>query len=102
MVNCKILPIDEKYNSEMLSILKASPINANGLSLYFDKSPDIFEIPRRKYTSGEHVGFFIDEKLKGFGSLGYYDALVKGKVFLHFIIFISYPKLAANKFRKLL
>lgn len=79
MDNFKILPINEQYNSEMLSILKASPINANGLSLYFDKSPDIFKIPGMKYSLTKHAGFFIDEKLKGFGSLGYYDALIKGR-----------------------
>ncbi len=46
MNKSELIPIDERYNKEMLSILKASPINANGLSLYFDKSPDIFEIPQ--------------------------------------------------------
>lgn len=79
MDNCKLKPLDKTFNKQMLSILAASPINANGLSLYFDKSPDIFEIPRMKYSAGEHLGFFIDDTLKGFGSLGYFDALVKGQ-----------------------
>lgn len=74
-----IRDIDEQYNNEMLSIVKASPINANGLGLYFDKSPDIFNISRMKFSASEHLGFFMDEELKGFGSLGYYDALVKGQ-----------------------
>lgn len=75
----KILSIDESYNSQMLPILEASPIQANGLSLYFDKSPNIFEIARMKYTQSEHLGFFRGDELMGFASLGYYDALIKGK-----------------------
>lgn len=79
MNSTDIRNIDEQYNNEMLSILKASPIRANGLGLYFDKSPDIFSIPRIKYSWSEHLGFFMDGQLKGFASLGYYDALVRGQ-----------------------
>lgn len=74
-----MIPLDESHNREMLSILEASPVNTNGLSLYFDKSPDIFEIPRLKYSDSKHLGFFINGTLKGFGSLGFYNALVHGK-----------------------
>lgn len=79
MDNYKLFRLDETYNKEMLSILAASPVNAGGLSLYFDKSPDIFEISRMKYPVSEHLGFFTGEMLKGFGSLGYNDAMVKGQ-----------------------
>ena len=73
-----LIPLTENDNQRMLDVLKASPINANGLSLYFDKSPNIFEIPHLKYFNGKHLGFIKDNELKGFGSLGYYDAMVKG------------------------
>jgi len=63
----------------MLAILEACPIHANGLVLYFDKSPNIFDIPRMKYVASEHLGFFEEDSLKGFGSLGFYDALIKGQ-----------------------
>lgn len=79
-----VMPVDKTFNKEMLSILEASPVNANGISLFFDKSPDIFEIPRMKYSVSDHLGFFKDNVLKGFGSLGYFDALVQkqqGNVF---------------------
>jgi hypothetical protein len=78
MDNYQMLPIDESYNSEMISILQSSPINAGGLSLCFDKSPDIFEISRLHYSDCKHVGFFLNNKLKGFASLGYHDALLDG------------------------
>jgi hypothetical protein len=80
MDNCKLIRVDKTFNKDMLSILAASPINASGLHIYFDKSPDIFEIPRMKYSAGEHFGFFMDDSLKGFGSLGYFNALVKGQI----------------------
>jgi len=111
MDNCKVLPIDESYNREILSIAAASPIQAGGMSLYFDKSPDFFRISRMKYRLNEHIGFFIDDTLKGFGSLGYYDALVKGKqesvfTFYHFCLLPEargkhIPELAVDRFFRL-
>jgi GNAT superfamily N-acetyltransferase len=108
MGKSKLAPVDEKYNREMLSILKASPIDANGLSLYFDKSPDIFEIARMKYTFSEHLGYFEDEHLKGFASLGFYQALIKGNMenvftFYHFYLLPEargkkIPRLAMKEF----
>ena len=79
MDNYKLLRVDETYNKAMLAILAASPVNAGGLSLYFDKSPNVFEISHMKYPVSEHLGFFTGDVLKGFGSLGYNEALVKGE-----------------------
>ena len=88
----KILNIDESFNSQMLPILEASPIQANGLSLYFDKSPNIFELARMKYTQSEHLGFFRDNELMGFASLGYFDALIKGETEKIFTFYNFYLK----------
>lgn len=79
MDNYKLSQVDNTYNEELLSILAASPVNAGGLSLCFDKSPEILEISRMKYPISEHLGFFKNDALKGFGSLGYYEALIKGR-----------------------
>lgn len=75
----QITPIDESYNQQMLPILEASPIQAGGLKLYFDKSPDIFKISRLKYPTSQHLGFFQENKLMGFASIGYYDVLIGGE-----------------------
>ena len=99
MENCYIAPIDESYNRQMLSILANSPIVANGLSLCFDKAPDIFAIPRLKYSTSEHAGFFQQESLKGFASLGYYDAFVGGqeeRVFTFYNFFLL-PELRGDR-----
>ena len=61
----------------MISILESSPINAGGLRICFDKSPDIFKISKLKYSSSEHLGFFSENNLKGFASLGFYNALIQ-------------------------
>jgi hypothetical protein len=99
MVNCRLLTLTEQHNTELLSILLASPIHANGLELCFDKSPDIFSIARMKYDNNIHLGMFIDDKLKGFASLGYYKAMVGGRVepvfsFYHFYLV---PEARGNK-----
>jgi hypothetical protein len=75
----------------MLEILAASPIQANGLTVCFDKSPDIFAIARMKYPEGVHIGMYDAGQLNGFGSLGFYDALVGGQsqkvfTFYHFYL----------------
>jgi hypothetical protein len=94
-----VMPVDKPYNKEMLSILEASPVNANGISVYFDKSPNIFHIPDMKYTASDHLGFFKENVLKGFGSLGYFDALVQkqqANVF-SFYNFYLLPEARGNK-----
>lgn len=62
----------------MISIQEASPINAGGLQICFDKSPDIFKISKLKFSESEHLGFFSGKTLEGFASMGFYNALVKG------------------------
>lgn len=78
MADDKIITVDGSYNSEMLEVLNASPMQAGRLRLCFDKSPDIFTIGRLKYKDNLHLGFLVDGKLKGFASLGFYDALLDG------------------------
>ena len=92
MDNYRMLPIDESYNSEMISIIQSSPINAVGLSLCFDKSPDIFEISRLHYSDCKHIGYFLNNELKGFASLGYHDALINGKLEKVFTLYHFYLK----------
>ena len=79
MDNVCIQPLDAGHNRRMLEILAASPICANGLTVCFDKSPDMFAIARMKYPEGAHLGMYDGGALNGFGSLGIFDALVDGK-----------------------
>jgi hypothetical protein len=88
----QILNIDESFNNQMLQINNAAPIEANGLMLLFDKSPDILEVSRLKYTKSEHLGFFKDDELVGFASLGYFPGIIEGKLQQLFSLYNFYLK----------
>lgn len=79
MEDYSVLPIGEAYNDMILRIMEESPINAKGLVLRFDKSPDVFALSRLKYSDNLHLGFFSGESLKGVASLGFYDCLYNGE-----------------------
>src|SRR5262245_5766840 len=100
MNNYSINPVDESHNERMLEILSSSRITANGLSVCFDKSPDMFAIPKMKYGHSQHLGLFEDEILKGFGSIGYHDALVDNRpeTVFHFFNFYVLPEARGNRF----
>lgn len=76
----------------MLQIIDEAPIEANGLMLLFDKSPDIFEVSRLKYTKSEHLGFFKGGELVGFASLGYFPGTIEGKLQQLFSLYNFYLK----------
>jgi hypothetical protein len=76
----EVLPLDRRYNSAMLAILRQSPVKAGGLTLCFDRQPDIFTMADLKYNPAVWNGVFDDGKLMGFGLVGYHQAYVNGTV----------------------
>jgi RimJ/RimL family protein N-acetyltransferase len=76
----EILPLDRRYNSAMLDILRQSPVKTGGLTLCFDRQPDIFTMADLKYNPAVWNGVFDDGKLMGFGLVGYHEAYVNGTV----------------------
>lgn len=103
MNNCEVKPVNESCNQQMLSIAAESPIRANGMEICFDKSPDIFAISRMKFSQTEHLGFFADGVLKGFGSLGFFEANVRGRSENVFTVYNFYilPEARGKKFPQL-
>ena len=73
-----IKPIESKHNEEMLNILRSSPITTDNLTICFDRQPDFFRLANIKYHPHYYYGFFRHEALKGFGMLGYHQAIVNG------------------------
>jgi hypothetical protein len=73
-----IRKIDEKWNDQMLFLVKQSPIEANGLKLVLDRHPDIFFIPRLKSKRIECAGFFLKDQLCGFAFVLYKELYVYG------------------------
>ncbi len=65
-------------NRQMLEILQSSPIESNGLSICFDREPDIFIMANLKYDPAKYVGIFKGERLTGFGLVGYHWGMVSG------------------------
>lgn len=70
--------LDRQNNQAMLDILRQSPIQTGGLSICFDRQPDIFAMPELKYAPAEWGGFFEDDTLAGFCMVGYHQAYVNG------------------------
>ena len=60
----------------MLDILRSSPITTDGLTICFDRQPDIFAMPEIKYEHCHYLGYFKEDMLMGFAMSGYYTALV--------------------------
>ncbi len=78
MSDYSIRSLDRSYNTAMLDILKASPIVTDHMTICFDRQPDIFNLAKCKYDDYFYQGLFEHELLKGFGMVGYRQALVNG------------------------
>jgi hypothetical protein len=76
----QIRPLDRRNNSAMLEILQQSPIETGGLSICFDRQPDIFAMADLKYAPAVWRGFFEGDTLAGFGMVGYHSAYVNGSI----------------------
>ncbi len=70
--------IGPEFNQQMLEILQASPIESPGLSICFDRQPDIFQMARLKYDPARYVGFFDGDRIVGFAMVGYHLGYVNG------------------------
>lgn len=69
--------IGREYNQKMLAILKESPIESGGLTICFDREPDIFLIPELQSDQLRCVGFFKGDELLGFAMMAYKKVFVK-------------------------
>jgi hypothetical protein len=79
-VHMQTLPLDSGHNDAMLEILHQSPIETGGLSICFDRLPNIFAMADLKYKPAVWGGFFDDGKLEGFAMVGHHNAYVNGSV----------------------
>jgi len=73
-----IEPVDRDNNTEMLNILRSAPNTTENLTVCFDRQPDFFCLPEIKYNPFFYYGFFRLDLLKGYGAIGYHDAMVNG------------------------
>mgnify|MGYP001058902043 CR=1 FL=1 len=96
----QIKPIDRNYNQEMLQILQSSPITTRDLTLYFDRQPSIFKMADIKYRPHHYHGLFLQDQLKGFGMIGYHQAMVNRnqEMVFHIKDFYVAPEARGNGF----
>jgi hypothetical protein len=73
-----ILPVGEEYNQQMLDILLDSPMETDGLTLCFDRSPDIFSVPALFFREFKAFGFFLDDRLVGYAMICRKNVYVNG------------------------
>ena len=71
--------ISRMWNWEMLRIVGETPVETPGLSIVFDRQPDIFAIPRLFSDRLECVGFFRGQSLAGFAMLLFQSRFVNGE-----------------------
>jgi len=90
----QIKPLDRSHNEKMLEILHSAPIITDGLTICFDRQPDIFRMAEIKYAPYHYFGFFREDMLVGFALNGYHTALVNGKpeTVCHFTDYYVAPK----------
>lgn len=74
-----VKPLGPDDNDGMLEVLRRSPIRGN-ISVLFDRRPDIFLMPNIRYDSFQYQGFFLDDRLVGFGMMGHESTRVGGNV----------------------
>jgi len=74
-----IKAIGKEQNKNMLEILRESPINSKGLTICFDRQPDIFITPELNSEKLQTIGLFKAEKLVGFVMMLYQNVYVNGK-----------------------
>jgi len=71
--------IDREWNGDMLRILEESPVEIKGLTICFNREPDIFAVPRLYSEHVKCVGFFKGDELVGFAMLMFQNRYVNGE-----------------------
>ncbi|MBD3615596.1 MAG: hypothetical protein HUJ22_03410 [Gracilimonas sp.] len=70
--------LSEDWNEKLLEITRKTPVRSGDLSIHFDRSPDIFVLPRLTSYKMVPLGFFRKEQLIGFAIASYQKRYVSG------------------------
>lgn len=76
----KIHELGPEWNDRLIKLTKNSPVKAGNLRILFDRSPDIFAIPRLTSYKSKCLGLFKDNKLLGYAFVSYQKRYVNQKV----------------------
>jgi len=72
--------LDDGWNRRLLDLARISPVKTEGLSIHFDRSPDIFTIPKLTSYKYRCLGLFKQEDLAGYAIATYQERYIDGEV----------------------
>jgi len=76
----KVKGLDESWNDRFLEMSRLAPVKAEKISIHFDRSPDIFTIPKITSTQNVPLGLFHDDRLVGCAIASYQKRYINGTV----------------------
>lgn len=71
--------LDEGWNRRLLDLARVSPVKTNQISIHFDRSPDIFTIPKLTSFNYRCLGLFKQNDLLGYAMATYQKRFIEGK-----------------------
>ena len=72
--------LDQKWNKRLLQLNRESPVQAGAFQIFFDRSPDIFTIPKLTSYKYRCLGLFIGGKLLGYAMATYQKRYIHQRV----------------------
>ncbi|SMO45324.1 hypothetical protein SAMN06265218_10329 [Fodinibius sediminis] len=70
--------LDERWNGKLLQLNRRSPVRTGKLRIHFDRSPDVFTIPRLTSYRNRCLGLFRHDRLVGYVMASYQKRYING------------------------
>lgn len=71
--------LDEGWNRRLLDLARVSPVKTEQISIHFDRSPDIFTIPKLTSFKYRCLGLFRQDDLVGYAIASYQKRYIDGE-----------------------
>ena len=71
--------LDEGWNRRLLELARISPVTTDQIKIHFDRSPDIFTIPRLTSFKYRCLGLFKQDNLVGYAIASYQRRYIDGE-----------------------
>jgi len=72
--------LDQEWNTKLLQLTRESPIQAGSFQILFDRSPDIFTIPKLTSYKYRCLGLFKGDQLLGYAMASYQKRYINQRV----------------------
>ncbi len=78
--NVELRVLGQEWNEKLLRLTRESPVEAGKFRIYFDRSPDIFAIPRLTSYKHKCLGLFRNNELLGYVFASYQKLYINQRV----------------------